>query len=218
MHVFRIAKLVDNSVFVNYVFDMVHRGRHGHGHGRGASEGRGPRRGGTRCRWWAEDPGQWEVHARVERFVEPALLLVLRDVDTHGYDLADAVEAMQPDERVDLGNLYRLLRGLEEEGFVTSEWHDDRPGRAKRTYQLTEQGATLLATWAESLRGHAPRSTNSSTRRYEQGVTDSHVRHGVTERVTERNITHTPLARPCAAPPSAPPVAPRPPTRATRPG
>jgi DNA-binding PadR family transcriptional regulator len=50
------------------------------------------------------------VRGRIERFVEPALLLVLRDVETHGYDLADEVEAMDVEERVDLGNMYRLLR------------------------------------------------------------------------------------------------------------
>src|SRR6266508_2362312 len=45
---------------------------------------------GARCRWLTQ-PGTWEVHARVERFVEPALLLVLRDGETHGYDLADSL-------------------------------------------------------------------------------------------------------------------------------
>jgi DNA-binding PadR family transcriptional regulator len=92
------------------------------------------------------------VHARIERFVEPALLLVLRDSEVHGYGLADAVEALDPDERVDLGNLYRLLRTLEEEGFVTSQWRDDLPGRVKRTYALTDDGRALLDTWAEALR------------------------------------------------------------------
>src|SRR2546430_13416918 len=98
---------------------------------------------GARCRWLTE-PGTWEVHARVERFVEPALLLVLRDVETHGYDLAEAVEAMDPNERVDLGNLYRLLRVLEEEGIVTSVWRADLPAPAKRTSRLTEEGQRAL--------------------------------------------------------------------------
>jgi len=98
--------------------------------------------------------------------VEPALLLALRDTpDLHGYGLADAVEALDRDERVDLGNLYRLLRGLEEEGFVTSTWRDDLPGRAKRTYRLTVAGEDLLATWAESL-GGARATIDEFMRRY----------------------------------------------------
>jgi DNA-binding PadR family transcriptional regulator len=87
----------------------------------------------------------------VERFVEPALLVVLAEGPTHGYDLAEAIETIAPAERVDLGNLYRLLRSLEEEGIVTSEWRDDLGGRAKRTYALTTDGAALLEAWTRSL-------------------------------------------------------------------
>ena len=97
-------------------------------------------------------PGQWRVHARVERFVEPALLLILRDGSSHGYDLAERLADLLPAERIDMGNLYRLLRALEAEGIVESEWRDDLPGRNRRTYRLTEQGESLLDTWAEALR------------------------------------------------------------------
>lgn len=96
--------------------------------------------------------GTWRVHARVERFVEPALLLALRDAPAHGYDLADTLTELVPAERIDLGNLYRLLRALEAEGIVDSEWRDDLPGRARRVYRLTEPGRGLLDSWAESLR------------------------------------------------------------------
>ena len=35
------------------------------------------------------------------------------------------------DVREDVGNLYRILRALEEEGIVTSEWSADLPGPAE---------------------------------------------------------------------------------------
>jgi poly-beta-hydroxybutyrate-responsive repressor len=133
---------------------------HGHRHG--------PR--SVRTRWWSEETRDWQVHARVERFVEPLLLLVLRDGDAHGYGLADAIETLDPDERVDLGNLYRLLRALEEEGFVTSTWRDDLPGRSKRTYALTDEGRALLDAWVESLR-RAQENIDGFLRRYEGGST-----------------------------------------------
>jgi len=107
------------------------------------------------------------VHARIERFVEPALLLSLRDGPTHGYDLADELAELVPDDPVDLGNLYRLLRALEDEGLVTSEWRDDLPGRAKRTYELTDAGRALLDTWSEAL-GRAEETIAAFQRRYEQ--------------------------------------------------
>jgi PadR family transcriptional regulator len=139
---------------------MVHRGR-GHAH-------RGNVRGGARCRWWSEPERSWRAHGRVERFVEPALLLVLRDVETHGYELAEEVEAIDPDERVDLGNMYRLLRTLEDEGLVASTWHDELPGRAKRTYRLTADGRRVLDAWAEALRT-TQHTIRGFLRRYDEG-------------------------------------------------
>jgi PadR family transcriptional regulator PadR len=109
------------------------------------------------------------VHARVERFVEPALLLLLRDGETHGYDLADSLAEMAPDDPVDLGNLYRLLRSLEAEGVVTSRWRDDLPGRSKRTYELTDAGRRLLDTWADAL-SKTGDTIAGFLRRYEQGA------------------------------------------------
>ncbi len=101
--------------------------------------------------------------ARIERFVEPALLLTLRDGPAHGYDLGEALEDLVG-ERVDLGNLYRMLRKLEEDGVVTSTWRDDLPGRAKRDYRLTERGTALLDTWVSALGGALDRITDLKER------------------------------------------------------
>jgi PadR family transcriptional regulator, regulatory protein PadR len=109
------------------------------------------------------------VHARVERFVEPALLLLLRDGETHGYELADSLAEVAPDDPVDLGNLYRLLRSLEAEGVVRSRWRDDLPGRSKRTYELTDAGSRLLDTWADAL-SKTRDTVDAFLRRYEQGA------------------------------------------------
>lgn len=94
--------------------------------------------------------GDWAVRARVERFAEPAILLLLRERPAHGYELLEQLPALVG-ERVDMGNLYRFLRALEEEGVVRSEWRDDLPGPSKRTYELTDSGRRLLDRWAEAL-------------------------------------------------------------------
>jgi PadR family transcriptional regulator, regulatory protein PadR len=91
------------------------------------------------------------VRARVERLGEPALLLLLSDGPTHGYELLERLPSLLGEERVDVGNVYRALRGLEEEGLVTSEWRADLPGPAKRTYTLTDEGASVLDSWVASL-------------------------------------------------------------------
>ena len=96
--------------------------------------------------------GGWEVRARVERFGEPALLRLLADGPTHGYELLERLPALIGEERVDVGNIYRALRGLEEEGLVVSEWEAALPGPAKRTYTMTDEGRAVLDRWLESLR------------------------------------------------------------------
>jgi PadR family transcriptional regulator len=96
--------------------------------------------------------GRWRVHARVERFVEPALLLLLRERPTHGYDLLERLPELTGEQRVEMGNLYRLLRGLEDEGIVSSEWDSASPGPAKRRYELTEAGSRLLDEWVDAIR------------------------------------------------------------------
>jgi PadR family transcriptional regulator PadR len=111
------------------------------------------RRHGPRVRSrWQTHAGDWRVRARVERFGEPALLLLLRERPAHGYELLEQLPELVGGERIDMGNLYRVLRGLEDERFVRSEWEAELPGPAKRTYELTDDGRRLLDVWAEALR------------------------------------------------------------------
>jgi PadR family transcriptional regulator PadR len=93
----------------------------------------------------------WQVRARVERFGEPALLALLAARATHGYELIERLSELSGEERVDVGNLYRALRSLEDEGLVTSEWSAELPGPTKRTYTLTPEGHELLDAWLGSL-------------------------------------------------------------------
>jgi PadR family transcriptional regulator PadR len=108
------------------------------------------------------------VRARVERFVEPAVLLLLSEGPRHGYELLDRLPELVGEERVDVGNLYRVMRALEEEGVVESEWRADLPGPAKRTYRLTEPGRQLLEQWVEALRT-ARDDISAFVSRYETG-------------------------------------------------
>jgi DNA-binding PadR family transcriptional regulator len=117
-------------------------------------------RGGPRAR--RHHGGRWLVHARVERIAEPALLLLLREGPAHGADLLERLPELIGEQRVEMGNLYRLLRALEEEGLVASEWAD-----GKRTYEITDGGLRLLEEWIEALR-RAQQRTTEFIRRYEE--------------------------------------------------
>ena len=114
-------------------------------------------------------PGRWHVHARVERFIEPALLLLLEERPAHGYELLERLPPLVGESvRVDMGNLYRILRSLEEERLVSSEWDAEAPGPAKRRYELTAEGRLLLHHWVEALRAAQARM-ESFIDRYERG-------------------------------------------------
>jgi len=108
-------------------------------------------------------PGDFEVRARVERFAEPAVLMLLRERPVHGYELLEQLPELTG-ERVDMGNLYRFLRLLETDGIVRSEWDDRAAGPSKRIYELTDEGRALLDQWASALRDSQTRLESFLTR------------------------------------------------------
>ena len=114
----------------------------------------------------------WRVRARVERFAEPAVLLLLRDRPAHGYELLERLGELLPPGGADMGNLYRLLRALEEDGLVSSSWDATVPGPAKRVYELSDAGHELLDEWAAGLERAAER-ISLFLQRYRKEVNDA---------------------------------------------
>lgn len=90
---------------------------------------------------------------KVERFIQPSLLLSLFEQPSHGYDLLERLSGFRFYEgSPDTGAVYRHLRRLEEEGYVESKWETGEAGPAKRIYSLTQDGVALLHAWAADLR------------------------------------------------------------------
>lgn len=83
-------------------------------------------------------------------FLQPCLLLLLREHADHGYELASRLRSIH--EGDDAGGVYRALRGLERRGLVRSEWELSDVGPARRTYQLTPDGLTCLDARVDDLR------------------------------------------------------------------
>ena len=92
------------------------------------------------------------MRGRIERFVEPVVLLVLAGGPRHGYDLKEQVTSLVGGDGADVANLYRLLRQLELEGVVRSAWDTAGSGPARRVYRLTGSGRRLLDQWADAVR------------------------------------------------------------------
>ncbi len=84
--------------------------------------------------------------------LRPALLLLLAEGDSHGYDLMDQLDSLGfESEYLDSSILYRDLRDMEEMGLIQSTWDDDSKGPRRRVYQINDEGMRRLNGWLESL-------------------------------------------------------------------
>jgi PadR family transcriptional regulator, regulatory protein PadR len=87
------------------------------------------------------------------RFVEPVLLLMLAEKGrSYGYDLSSNLAGYAfTDAEIERAALYKTLRRLEKNGYVTSDWDMKEPGPARRVYSLTTSGRRHLQEWAQVL-------------------------------------------------------------------
>ena len=85
-----------------------------------------------------------------KNFARPCLLLLLAEAPTHGYELLDRLRPFGF-EINDPASVYKSLRQMEQEGYVTSEWELSTRGPARRVYSLTTDGRDLLGAWALTL-------------------------------------------------------------------
>ncbi|MGI8825335.1 MAG: poly-beta-hydroxybutyrate-responsive repressor [Chloroflexota bacterium] len=85
-----------------------------------------------------------------KNFLASWLLLLLRNWQAHGYQLIQTLMMMGLGT-VDPATVYRTLRQLESEGYITSAWDPQDSGAARRMYSLTDAGEEYLQVWAKQL-------------------------------------------------------------------
>jgi len=89
---------------------------------------------------------------RINRFLEPCLLLLLHGGESHGYQLLENLSRFGfSDTPADSSTIYRILRSLEEKGYVTSRWAEGDSGPARRVYSLSQMGDGYLQLWVREL-------------------------------------------------------------------
>lgn len=77
--------------------------------------------------------------------VRMLVLHVLTRGASHGYAIARAVELQSDDAlRMGEGTLYPVLRALEQDHLVTSEWETADSGPARKVYRITTSGRAEL--------------------------------------------------------------------------
>ncbi len=87
---------------------------------------------------------------RIPNFILPRLLLKLAQKPSHGYELIEEL-SRTANNPPDPGNLYRLLRSLEQEGLVCSTWDTQNPGPARHIYEITDLGLEYLNAWVTTI-------------------------------------------------------------------
>ena len=81
--------------------------------------------------------------------MEPFVLVLLAGGGAHGYAITAQLEEMGiTGGPVDIGQVYRTLRDLEQAGMVTSTWSAEPVGPQRRDYQLTDAGYVAIDEWA----------------------------------------------------------------------
>lgn len=89
---------------------------------------------------------------RTPRFLQPCILLLLHQKPSYGYELIENLKRGGfLETKPDAGAVYRILRKLEKEEFVRSNWITKRIGPAKKIYTITAKGKVLLDKWAKSI-------------------------------------------------------------------
>jgi poly-beta-hydroxybutyrate-responsive repressor len=95
---------------------------------------------------------------KVERYIQPSILLALKIKPSYGYELIQEISQFGFVEgQAPPGMIYRHLRGLEENGLVSSEWETGGTGPAKRVYHLTTEGVAILDFWIGYMKKQAER-------------------------------------------------------------
>jgi DNA-binding PadR family transcriptional regulator len=91
----------------------------------------------------------------LSRLSQPTILTVLAasEEPLHGYIIVQraAQSPMFGGNKPDATGVYRTLKQMEENGFVTSQWETPQAGPAKRSFSLTDEGREALRRWIDSL-------------------------------------------------------------------
>jgi len=90
----------------------------------------------------------WAPLGSRHRWMEPFVMVLLAGGAAHGYAIVGELAQLGiTNGSVDVGQVYRTLRDLEQAGQVRSSWTTGT-GPARRDYELTEAGHDALDQWA----------------------------------------------------------------------
>lgn len=92
----------------------------------------------------------------LDRLIRPALMALLVQEETHGYQLVQRLQTLTffEDAPPDVSGVYKQLKTMQDDGLTTAEWETGDSGPAKRRYALTADGRACLRLWGKTLTRH----------------------------------------------------------------
>ncbi len=85
---------------------------------------------------------------KMSNIIYAAFLTMLSERPLYGYLLVDNLREFGiKSSYVPYGAAYRILRKMEAQGLVSSEWKTEGSGPARRVYHITPQGKDFLKRW-----------------------------------------------------------------------
>lgn len=79
------------------------------------------------------------------------ILLILRMQANHGLGILSKMDEIAPGHRLDTAIIYRVLKKLEQEEFIKSQWKDSEAGPKKKVYSITRAGKIELDKYKDDI-------------------------------------------------------------------
>ena len=86
----------------------------------------------------------YTVEMRIKGWLDSLVLASAANEPAHGYGIAATLRSQGVGELAD-ASLYPVLKKLEAEGLLHSDWDTTGPGPARKVYAITELGNVRLA-------------------------------------------------------------------------
>lgn len=93
----------------------------------------------------------------LDRFIQPMILLILKDEPDTGYGVFKKVGefSMFREAKPDVTGVYRYLRLMEEKGLLEQGEYQEDENKYKMKYRITEAGKECLYNWRDTLARYA---------------------------------------------------------------
>ncbi len=79
------------------------------------------------------------------------ILISIAQEPNHGLGILNKMNENVPQNRLDTAVIYRSLKELESEGFITSSWAESGSGPQKKVYSITSEGYERLDLFKEDI-------------------------------------------------------------------